>query len=80
MTRKVQIAAILMFTALALRAEEPQAAPPGSQSRVYREGNSWVQEITGVMSPVRVIKIGTNAGEIRVTGAAQPNIDRKSVV
>jgi hypothetical protein len=43
--------------------------------RVYREGNSWVQETTGTLaSTVRYLKIKTSGGSIHVNGGSQGNV------
>jgi hypothetical protein len=49
-------------------------AQPENASRIYRDGDSWVEETTGTMPASRLIKIHTNSGGVTVTGAQQPNI------
>ena len=49
-------------------------AQTDSASKVYRDGNSWVEELTGTMPASRLIKIHTNTGNVSVTGSQQPNI------
>jgi hypothetical protein len=48
--------------------------PAGSESRVYRDGSVWVQEITGSLPAPREIKVVTEAGSVKVRGAAQSNL------
>jgi len=43
-------------------------------TKVYRDGDSWVEETTGTMPASRLIKIHTNSGSVNVTGAQQSNI------
>lgn len=49
-------------------------APAGSGARTYREGNAWVQEITGTLPAAKTIRVSTDSGSVRVSGAAQQNI------
>ncbi|HEY4973358.1 MAG TPA: hypothetical protein VII41_07095, partial [Steroidobacteraceae bacterium] len=36
------------------------------QSRVYRDGNSWVEEITGTLPASRQVRITTDVGSVQV--------------
>ena len=65
---------ITTFLLAAIAAAWAQGNPAGSNTRVYRQGNSWVQEVTGSLSGARNIRISTDAGSVRVRGAAQPNV------
>lgn len=65
---------ITTFLLAAIAAVWAQGNPAGSNTRVYRQGNSWVQEVSGSLSGARNIRISTDAGSVRVRGAAQPNI------
>jgi hypothetical protein len=65
---------ITTFLLAAIAAVWAGENPAGSNSRVYRQGNSWVQEVTGSISGARTIRISTDAGSVKVRGAAQPNI------
>lgn len=47
-----------------------QAQQP-SGTRVYREGNSWIEEITGSLPAARNVKLKTDMGNVRVQGGAQ---------
>lgn len=49
-------------------------AQTDSASKVYRDGNSWVEETTGAMPAARYIKIHTNTGSVNVTGSQQSNV------
>lgn len=46
----------------------------GSASKIYREGNAWVQEVSGTLPAAKAVKVSTDAGSVRVTGAAQTNV------
>lgn len=43
-------------------------AQPGS--RVYRDGNVWVEETTGTLPPARNLRIDTQVGSVNVQGGA----------
>ncbi len=38
------------------------------QSRIYRDGNSWVEEITGSLPAARELHVNTDAGSVQVQG------------
>jgi DUF4097 and DUF4098 domain-containing protein YvlB len=40
------------------------------QSRIYRDGNSWVEEITGTMPTAREMHVTTDLGSVQVQGNA----------
>jgi DUF4097 and DUF4098 domain-containing protein YvlB len=41
------------------------------QSRVYQEGNSWVEEITGTLPPGRQVHVNTDVGSVKMQGNSQ---------
>lgn len=43
-------------------------------SRFYQEGNKWVEEVTGTITPGKGFQMMTDLGSIEIEGAAQPNI------
>src|SRR5438270_12654537 len=45
------------------------------QSRVFREGDSWVEEITGSLPAVRNLRLSTDVGAVRVQGGNQNSIN-----
>jgi len=47
------------------------SAPSG---RIYREGNSWVEEISGTMPAGRVLKVDTQVGSVVVQGGSAANV------
>jgi hypothetical protein len=38
------------------------------QSKVYREGNAWIEETTGTMPPGREFRVNTDMGSVQVQG------------
>ena len=59
------MAALLVAAALPLCAQT---------SRIYREGNAWVEEVTGSVPATRSLRINTDVGSVNATGAAQSNV------
>ena len=41
------------------------------QSKVYRDGNSWVEEITGTLPAAREVRVSTDLGSVKVQGNSQ---------
>ena len=68
--------AFLLCAALTASADTglPSGDPAGSESRTYRDGNTWVQEIKGSLPAPHVLKVDTDAGSVQVRGAAQSNL------
>jgi hypothetical protein len=60
-----QIAIVLLLGSLAAL---------GQQSRVYREGGNWVEELTGSIASARNLQLDTERGAVRVQGGPQANI------
>jgi hypothetical protein len=56
------------ITALVLLCSVPLLA---QQSRVYRDGRSWVEESSGTMTPARTLRVTSDCGNIHVQGGAQ---------
>jgi hypothetical protein len=44
------------------------------QTRVYREGGNWAQEITGSLSPVKILRVKVDVGSLRVEGGSSQGI------
>jgi DUF4097 and DUF4098 domain-containing protein YvlB len=66
--RQTQFAIVLVLAALA-------AVPALAQnSRVYRDGNGWVEEISGSLPQARVLKVATDIGSIQVNGSGDSEI------
>lgn len=66
MKRVLQLASILL-TALASLAL-------AQETRVYREGGNWIQEITGTLGATRTLRVKVDVGSVRVEGGSQPGI------
>lgn len=60
-----------MIAALALLAALPASA---QNSRIYRDGDAWVEEITGTLPAATVLRLHTDMGSINVQGGAQKDI------
>ena len=46
----------------------------GQETRVYREGSNWVQEMTGDLGAARNLRVRIASGSVRVQGASQAGI------
>jgi len=46
----------------------------GQETRVFREGGNWVQEITGTLGAARTLHLKVDMGSVRVEGGSQPGI------
>src|SRR5947209_7358658 len=42
--------------------------------RVYRDGNVWVEEITGSISPAKGLRLRSAIGSVQVRGGSQQNV------
>ena len=51
--------AFLLAMALPLCAQQP---------RLYREGNTWVEEVTGTLPPAHELRVNTDIGSVEVQG------------
>jgi DUF4097 and DUF4098 domain-containing protein YvlB len=67
MKRYLQVATLLMATGLAAVAQT-------SNTRLYRSGSEWIQEVTGTLPASKTVKVKSSAGSIRVHGGQQTNI------
>src|SRR5262250_3502464 len=62
---KIQVAVIALALAGIAMAQE---------TRVYREGDAWVEEISGSLPAQRNLKLVTNLGSVHIEGASGKNI------
>lgn len=46
----------------------------GQESRVYREGSNWVQEMTGDLGSAKNLRVKLAAGSVRVQGGSQAGV------
>ncbi len=68
MKHAIQLAGVaVMVSALASLA-------PCQETRIYREGSNWVQEITGSLGSARNLRAKLASGSVRVQGASQAGI------
>jgi hypothetical protein len=66
--------AIVMTAAAAAQQTYCERGPCGVNSKIYREGSSWVQEITGSITAAKAIKLHSAIGSVQVRGGGQPNV------
>jgi hypothetical protein len=75
--KSVQVAIIMLASAVAgsAWAQTLHTDLSGNiDSRIYREGDKWVEEITGTLAGARNLKVITDMGSVTVVGANQPNV------
>src|ERR1700682_3224081 len=53
----------------------PLATAQQPQTRVFREGGNWAQEITGSLTAARNLRVKVDVGSVRVQGGSQQAID-----
>ena len=46
----------------------------GQEGRVYREGNNWVQEVTGTLGTAKSLRVKLASGSVKVQGGSQAGI------
>lgn len=46
----------------------------GQETRVYREGGNWAQEVTGNMGAARILRVKVETGSVRVEGGSESGI------
>ena len=46
----------------------------GQETRVYREGSNWVQEMTGNLGAAKNLRVKLAAGSVKVVGGSQTGI------
>ena len=67
MNRSIQLATLMLATGLAAVAQT-------GNTRMYRSGNEWVQEVRGTLPASKIVKVKSSAGSIRIQGGSQPSI------
>ncbi len=72
-TNALQFVSAALVALLAVSGAQAQE-PAGAQSRVYKDGHKWVEEITGTLPAARSVQVKTLAGGIEVMGGAQSEI------
>ncbi len=53
----------------------PLATAQQPQTRVFRDGGNWAQEITGSLTAARNLKVKVDVGSVRVEGGTQQAIN-----
>ena len=64
----------IKFASIATVVAALASLAPCQQSRVYREGSSWVQEMTGDLSTAKNLRVKLAAGSVWVQGGSQAGI------
>jgi DUF4097 and DUF4098 domain-containing protein YvlB len=72
MVQRLQLATLFLAASVAAVAQTPNAS--GSSSRLYRQGNEWIQEITGTLPASKLVRVKSSAGSIKVQGGTQSNV------
>lgn len=67
MRKQLQLATWLLATGLVAVAQT-------GNTRLYRSGGEWIQEVTGKLPATRMVTVKSSAGSISVQGASQQNI------
>lgn len=77
MNRILQYAIVVLLAGVTTSVQAQTAtsdAPVAIQTRIYQEGNKWVEEISGTLTPSKGFKLLTDMGGIEIIGADQSNI------
>lgn len=64
----------IKFAGIALLVAALASLALGQETRVYRDGNNWVQEMTGNLGAARNLRVKLAAGSVRVQGGSQAGI------
>jgi DUF4097 and DUF4098 domain-containing protein YvlB len=67
MNKPLQLATLLMASGLVAVAQT-------GNTRMYRSGNEWVQEVKGTLPASKIVKVKSSAGSIRIQGRPQTDI------
>ncbi|MGE5321977.1 MAG: hypothetical protein ACM3SW_03910, partial [Actinomycetota bacterium] len=67
MRKQLQLATWLMATGLV-------AVAQSGNTRFYRSGGEWIQEVTGKLPAAKMVRVKSSAGSIHVQGAPQADI------
>jgi len=71
--KKIQnamVMALLLGVSLASAAQQGADRSAPGTGRVYREGNAWVEEITGTLPAARNLRVDSEVGSLRVNGGS----------
>ncbi|MCI0353732.1 MAG: hypothetical protein L0099_01645 [Acidobacteria bacterium] len=74
MSRILQIAFMVLLAGGTAGVQAQTAAAEAPASRIYQEGNVWVEEVSGTLTPGKGFKLMADVGGIEIEGGAQPNI------
>jgi hypothetical protein len=71
--KKIQnamVMALLLGVSLGSAAQQGADRSATGPGRVYREGNAWVEEITGTLPAARNLRVDSEVGSLRVNGGS----------
>lgn len=74
MKRTISTATFAIVLALCISAPAQQRDAQQKDARVYRDGNTWVEEMSGSIPAAHGLSLRSSIGSVQVRGAAQPNI------
>jgi hypothetical protein len=75
--RILQIATAVLLAGLTTVVQAQTAtsdAPMAIQTKIYQEGNKWVEEVSGTLTASKGFRLMTDVGGIEIMGSSQSNI------
>jgi DUF4097 and DUF4098 domain-containing protein YvlB len=72
--RSTEVKRIIRIASIGVLLAALASLAMGQDTRVYREGSNWVQEITGNLGAARNLHVKVDMGSVRVEGSSQPGI------
>src|ERR1041384_3735946 len=78
-TRRIRRSMLKTNLKIAIAALTLSVAAMAQQGRIYQDGGSWVQEVSGSLSAARKLHIRVEAGAVHVEGGSQSGITYKMV-
>src|ERR1051325_3510249 len=78
-TRRIRRSMLKTNLKIAIAAFMLSAAAFAQQGKIYQDGGSWVQEVSGSLSAARKLHIRVEAGAVHVEGGSQSGITYKMI-
>ena len=72
MSQPLQLATLFLAASVAAVAQTSNTS--GSGWRLSRQGNEWIQEITGTLPASKLVRVKSSAGSIHAQGTNQNNV------